>query len=178
MTSASAVRSTVLMALVCGLGGSLHAAAGSDPARSFRLVERLEGPRVISWQAVSREPGGHFVLWRIGQDAQQVARFDALPGAHAYRFVDNAASAGAGFLVYRLAYEAGDGKGNLLLVATLAQNSLSDGSTLPSASPVPVVLEAASHGLHPLATSAALPLGRGSIEFFEFSGPEPPPPRG
>jgi len=176
LTSASVVRGAVLVAFVSALGGSLYA-SGSEPARSFQMLERLEGPRVISWQAVSREPGGHFVLSRIGEDARQVARFEALPGAHAYRFVDREAAAGAGFLVYRLAYEAGDGTGSLLLVATLAESNLRDAATLTSASVTPEALAPVQIGIGPTALPKGLALGREAHEFFEFSGPEPPPPR-
>lgn len=176
MTSTGFARAAVLVAFISAIGGSLHA-SDTQPARSFRLVERLDAPRVISWQALSRHAGGHFVLWRIGQDAREVARVNAKPGSHRYRFVDEDASAGAGFVVYRLAFEA-DGRDSLLLVATLATSNLREGSALPSAQAVPDVLPSAFVGLRPLTQPAGVKPGRDAQEFFEFSGPEPPPPRG
>lgn len=177
LTSAGFVRGAVLVALVSGLGASVHASA-PQPARSFRLVERLDGPRVISWQAKSQGPGGHFVLWRIGDDAREVARLDALPGTHQYRFVDEHGSAGAGFVVYRLAYEAGDGSGRLLLVAMLARSNLRAGAVVPSPNLAPEAQWSLPAGVAPPAQAAEVTLTSDAHEFFEFSGPEPPPPRG
>lgn len=176
MTSTGFARRAVLGAFVLALGGSLHA-SDTQPARSFRLVERLDTPRVISWQALSRHPGGHFVLWRIGQDSREVARLDAKPGTHRYRFVDADGSTGAGFVVYRLAFEA-DGHDSLLLVATLATSNLRDGVVLVSASVPHDALASTAAGLEPQAQPADGAPGRDAQEFFEFSGPEPPPPRG
>ena len=144
LTSAGFVRGAVLVALVSGLGASVHASA-PQPARSFRLVERLDGPRVISWQAKSQGPGGHFVLWRIGDDAREVARLDALPGTHQYRFVDEHGSAGA---------------------------------VVPSPNLAPDAQWSLPAGVAPPAQAAEVTLTSDAHEFFEFSGPEPPPPRG
>jgi hypothetical protein len=177
LTSRLIVRGAVLAAFLAGFGASLCASA-AEPARSFQIVENLEGSRVISWRAVSRESGGHFVLWRIGEDAQQVARVDALPGAQAYRFVDHGATGRAGFVIYRLAYEASDGSGSLLVVATLAESNLRDTVPLTLASVVPEALTPAQNGIGPDVRSKVLsPVGDVHAS-FEFSGPEPPPPRG
>lgn len=171
------MRGAVVAAVLSGCGASL-CASEPEPARSFQIVESLEGSRVISWRATSRESGGHFVLWRIGEDAQQVARVEALPGAQEYRFVDHGATGRAGFVIYRLAYESSDGRGSLLLVATLAESNLRDTVPLTSASVAPEALTPAQNGIGPDARSKVLsPVGDVHAS-FEFSGPELPPPRG
>lgn len=96
-------RRVALLSLVLGMGIAAHAETVT-PAQSHRVVDRLGAQRVISWQAVSRERGGAFVLLRIGASAREIARVPAVPGAHDYRFVDESSDPGSVAIVYRLAY--------------------------------------------------------------------------
>ncbi len=177
MRLGSAVRGAVLSGLLCGVFPGLGAEAPAAPApdRSFHLVQRLAGPRVIKWFAFAHQPG-QFAIWRVDRRVERVGTVPAEAGQHAYRFVDAAVPTGA-FVVYRLTYEGPSGSSQVLVVATVAEPGLRDAASRGGVSPNPDALPARGSLLLPPNAPAEVVHAASQVRRRLQPPPDPPPPR-
>ena len=175
MTRRSIGRFAVLLGLLLAPGAvaRLDAAEGE---RSLHEIERTGAPRVISFEATSREPGGEFVLRRVDSSARELARFKTLPGTHRYRFLDLDTEGTGQPVAYFLEYRAPSGIVSLLHEAIVARRALRESAAWSAPMPIPMDLLPVrvdalmrARGFDAAPVDSPIPAPP--------NAPEPPPPR-